>query len=119
SPADQAVCAASLLVGGPEEESAAQAVTKTDLIKEQLTDETLQAAWREARGEVVKLKDIGEPYDHVTKVRQGQRALVKRIQAIKNRLSYANLNAEEVQPLIDELREASHLLDKAAKYLPR
>jgi RHS repeat-associated protein len=85
----------------------------------QLTEETLDAARREAAGEVVARKARGDPYDHVTKVRNAQRGLVKRIDDIKNRLGVPDLGSTERTALTKELGDASRLLDRSEQFLPR
>jgi hypothetical protein len=46
--------------------------TKTDNMKEHLTDRDLDAARRELNGEVVATKSNGVPWDHVDEVRNAQ-----------------------------------------------
>lgn len=93
--------------------------TKTDRLKEQLDDPALDAARRERMGEVVARKPSGEPYDHVTKVQQGQRGLVNRIKEIKQQLSDSRLSGTDRTALESELSEASRLLDRSEQFVPR
>jgi hypothetical protein len=93
--------------------------TPTDRLKEHLTDRDLDAARREAKGEVVKRKADGTPWDHQHEVRDAQRGLLNRIDQINKRLSRPALTEAERQALTAELREASALLDKSEGYLPR
>ncbi len=93
--------------------------TPTDRLKEHLTEADLDAAKRESSGEVVARKADGTPYDHITEVREAQRGLLRRIDRIRQRLGYPNLGEAERIELSRELGEASKLLDKSERYLPR
>lgn len=57
--------------------------TKTDNMKEHLTDRDLDAARRELNSEVVATKSNGVPWDHVDEVRNAQDGLVNRIGQLK------------------------------------
>jgi len=93
--------------------------TKTDQYKEHLTDDDLDAARREANGEIVARKLDGTPYDHIKEVRETQRGLLKRIERIKRKLGFPSLSAAEREALLKELGEASRLLDKSEEFLPK
>jgi RHS repeat-associated protein len=93
--------------------------TKTDRQKEHLTERDLDAARREAKGEVVARKPDGTPYDHQHEVKDAQNGLLNRIQEINNKLSHPNTPAAEREALQRELSEASKLLDHSEGYLPR
>ena len=67
----------------------------TDRYKENLDQRTLDAARRELRGETVRLKSGGDAYDHITKVREAQRGLLNRIEAITKRLGSPSQNTPE------------------------
>jgi len=95
------------------------APTKTDGIRENLDKDTLEAARRELKGEVVVRKTRGQPFDHVMKVRNAQRGLLNRIEKIKSKLEDPNLLDNERQALEDELSDASKLLDYTEKFVPR
>jgi RHS repeat-associated protein len=92
--------------------------TPTERFKEHLTDRDLDAARRELLGEVVARKPDGTPWDHATEVRQSQQGLQNRIEAIKRRLGYPRLPEAERTPLLEELHEASKLLDHSRRYVP-
>jgi len=78
--------------------------TPTDGLKEELDQDTLDAARREAQGEVVKINPRdGEPYDHITKVRQAQRGLGNRIAQINARLGDSRVSQAEKDALAREL----------------
>lgn len=92
--------------------------TKTDRLKEHLTEKDLDAARREANGEVVARKPNGEPYDHVNEVREAQQGLLNQIQRLQRKLGDTRLSEAERQATQEELSEASRLLDHSKKYLP-
>jgi len=93
--------------------------TKTDALKEHVTRSDLDAARREAKGEVVARKPDGTPYDHVTEVREAQGGLLNRISKINRALGNPSLTAAERAVLERELKQASKLLDKSEEFLPR
>lgn len=93
--------------------------TKTDRLKEHLTEKDLDAARRELNGEVVARKGDGTPWDHVNEVREAQNGLLNRIERIKRQLDDTRISAEEKQNLQSELSEASKLLDHSEQYVPR
>ncbi|MFB8282605.1 polymorphic toxin type 28 domain-containing protein [Nocardia colli] len=93
--------------------------TKTDKIKEHLTDRDLDAARRELNGEVVARKPDGTPWDHVHEVRDAQNGLVNRIGQIQRSLADSRTSAAERQELERELSEASRLLDYSEQFVPR
>lgn len=92
----------------------------TDRYKENLDQRTLDAARRELRGETVRLKSGGDAYDHITKVREAQRGLLNRIEAITKRLGSPSQNtpANVIEGLKKELGDASRLLDYSRKFVP-
>ncbi|MHB0961177.1 MAG: polymorphic toxin type 28 domain-containing protein [Pirellulaceae bacterium] len=93
--------------------------TKTDALKKHILNGELDAARREAAGEVVARKPNGQPWDHVTELRDAQNGLLKRIRRIKNELGDAKLDPAARRALECELSEASKLLDKTEEFLPR
>lgn len=93
--------------------------TKTDRLKEHLTDKDLDAARRELNGEVVNEKGSGVPYDHIKEVREAQDGLANRVNRIKQLLSDSRLKPEERPDLESELSEASRLLDYTEQWFPR
>jgi len=97
--------------------------TATDTYKGILNDYHLEAARRELQGEVVRINPRdGLPYDHVQEILNAQRGLRNRIDAINRQLSDVSpsraLSEAERQALIDELSEASRLLDYSEKFVP-
>lgn len=58
-------------------------------------------------------------YDHVGAVRDAQRGLLNRIEAIRNQLTDTRISDAERHALEDELSGASRLLDYSEKYVPR
>ncbi len=93
--------------------------TPTDGLKEEIDQDTLDAARREAQGEVVKINPRdGEPYDHITKVRQAQSGLRNRIAQINARLGDSRVSQAEKDALARELGEASNLLDYSEQFVP-
>lgn len=93
--------------------------TKTDRIKEHLTDRDLDAARRELNGETVATKPDGTPWDHVDEVQNAQRGLVNRIAQINRQLGDSRLSAAGRAALTGELSEASKLLDYSEQFVPR
>ena len=79
----------------------------------------LDAARREAAGEVVKRKANGIPYNHVKELQDAQNGLLNRIAAIYKQLANPALNGATRSALQRELSEASKLLDKTEEFLPR
>lgn len=57
--------------------------------------------------------------DHVTKVAEGQRGLVRHIEKINKRLGHPELPAVERQALQGELAKSSKLLDHAEEFISR
>ncbi|XVU25067.1 putative T7SS-secreted protein [Actinoplanes sp. CA-054009] len=93
--------------------------TKTDRMKEHLTDRDLDAARRELNGEVVARKPSGQPWDHVDEVRNAQRGLTRRIDQLKRLLGDSRTGEAERAAYQSELSEASRLLDHSEQFVPR
>ena len=93
--------------------------TKTDALKNHILNGELDAARREAAGEVVKRKANGIPYNHVKELQDAQNGLLNRIAAIYKQLANPALNGATRSALQRELSEASKLLDKTEEFLPR
>lgn len=83
------------------------------------TDLDLTGARREHRGEIVKLKNNGIPFDHVTEVRQGQKGLVNVIRETKRLLSNPMLSSDQRARAEKVLSRTSQWLDKTEGFLPR
>lgn len=92
--------------------------TKTDRMKEHLTERDLDAARRELSGEVVARKPDGQPWDHVDEVRNAQRGLANRIEQLKRLVGDSRISDAERAAAQSELTEASRLLDHTKGYLP-
>jgi hypothetical protein len=105
--------------GAPDGRAIGRSGTKTDRMKEQIDQPTLDAARRELNGEVVSTKPTGEPYDHLDKVRNAQRGLVSRIVELKRQLADARIADADKPALQAELAEASQLLDYTEQFAPR
>lgn len=94
--------------------------TKTDKLKNHILNGELDAARREAAGEVVARKADGTPWDHVTELEDAQNGLLNRINSINKQLSSTKgLSDTTRSGLLKELSEASKLLDKTEGFLPR
>lgn len=93
--------------------------TKTDNMKEHLTDRDLDAARRELNGEVVATKSNGVPWDHVDEVRNAQNGLVNRIGQLKRLLGDSRVSPADRAQYEAELSEASRLLDHSEQFVPR
>jgi hypothetical protein len=100
-------------------ESARSAPSKTDRMKEHLTEKDLDAARRELNGEVVARKPTGQPWDHVDEVRNAQRGLVRRIDQLKRLLGDSRASGADRAAYESELSEASRLLDYSEQFVPR
>jgi uncharacterized protein YukE len=105
--------------GGGESEPVGKSGTKTDRMKEHLTERDLDAARRELNGEVVARKPDGTPWDHVDEVQNAQRGLVNRINQLKKQLGDSRLSDADKAAAQEELSEASRLLDHSEQYVPR
>lgn len=87
-----------------------------------LDPQTLDAAKRELAGEVVVINPAdGQPFDHVTKVRQEQRGLMNRISQINGALTNPTIYQDSalVADLQEELAQNSKLLDYTEEFVPR
>jgi len=93
--------------------------TKTDRLKEHLTDRDLDAARRELDGEVVATKSGGTPWNHVQEVKEAQNGLLNRISQLKRQLGDTRTLAADRPVLESELAEASRLLDYSEQFVPR
>ena len=93
--------------------------TKTDRLKEHLTDKDLDGARRELNGEVVARKGDGTPWDHVTEVREAQAGLTNQINRLNRQLGDSRLAPEDRPAIEAELSEASRLLDYSEQWVPR
>ena len=93
--------------------------TKTDRLKEHLTEKDLDAARRELNGEVVARKGDGTPWDHVTEVREAQNGLLNQVNKLMRMLDDSRLSPEDRPAIEQELSEASKLLDYSERWVPR
>nr|WP_234799916.1 polymorphic toxin type 28 domain-containing protein [Mycobacteroides abscessus] len=105
--------------GPPANEIPNSSPSKTDRIKEHLTDKDLDAARRELNGEVVARKPDGTPWDHVQEVRDAQLGLVNRIEQLKRILGDSRTSGDAASAAQSELSEASRLLDRSEQFVPR
>ncbi|MFD9889741.1 putative T7SS-secreted protein [Amycolatopsis sp. NPDC059027] len=99
--------------------SAPKQPTKTDRLKEHLTDRDLDAARRELNGEVVARKGDGTPWDHVKEVKEAQNGLLNQVNKLKRMLNDSRLSPEDRPGIENELSEASKLLDYSEQWVPR
>ncbi|MEV6448448.1 putative T7SS-secreted protein [Amycolatopsis sp. NPDC051716] len=93
--------------------------TKTDRLKEHLTDRDLDAARRELNGEVVARKSGGTPWDHVKEVKEAQQGLLNQVNKLKRMLDDSRLSPADRPGIENELSEASKLLDYSEQWVPR
>jgi hypothetical protein len=93
--------------------------TKTDRLKEHLSDRDLDAARRELQGEVVARKPNGTPWDHVREVQEAQRGLVNRVTRLQRQLEDGRTSDAEKPAIETELSQASRLLDHSERFVPR
>jgi hypothetical protein len=105
--------------GGRSSGPGGKAGRKTDRLKEHLTDEDLDGARRELKGEVVKRKSSGQPWDHVHEVRDAQNGLVNRITQLQRQIGDTRISDTDRAALQSELSEASRLLDYSEQFVPR
>jgi hypothetical protein len=101
------------------EGSAGRSISKTDRLKEHLTQKDLEGAMRESKGEVVARKPDGTPYNHIQEVRDAQNGLRNRIDQLKRQLGDTRISDSQRAAAQSELSEASRLLDHSEKYLTR
>jgi hypothetical protein len=93
--------------------------TPTDLIKPLIKQDELDAARIElAGGSVGNRPSDGKSWNHVKEVWQVQNRLRNRIHDINNRLGYPYLDYNERLQLMEELGEASRLLDYTEQFVP-
>ncbi|MFH0180749.1 polymorphic toxin type 28 domain-containing protein [Streptomyces cacaoi] len=90
-----------------------------DNAMERLKMEDLTGAARELKGEVVKRKANGVPWDHVQEVRETQNRLVKIIGRFNSKLGHPKTGDAERELLVADLGRASRMLDYSAHYVPR
>ena len=86
--------------------------------RSQLTPATLGAARRELRGEVVRLKPNGAPYNHVLKVEQAQAGLKERINTMRRTLANSNCDAAQKAAAQRIISALSRYLDYTEQYVP-
>ncbi|MFI2511303.1 polymorphic toxin type 28 domain-containing protein [Streptomyces sp. NPDC018972] len=92
---------------------------KLDRLSEHLQMKDLTAAARELKGEVVKRKANGVPWDHVHEVRDAQNGLLKAIADINKKLAHPKTGGAERDLLVADLGRASRMLDFPERYVPR
>lgn len=92
--------------------------TKTDRLKEHLTEKDLDAARRELKGEVVARKSDGTPWDHVNEVRDAQQGLRNQIIKLQRMVNDTRISPEARAEAQRELSEASKLYDHTKGYVP-
>ncbi len=81
-----------------------------------LDAEHISAAVRELAGEVVKINPRdGQPYDHVTEVRNAAQGLMNSTDRIKRMLGDSNLTRKARGELEGQLRQANEKLDELRK----
>jgi RHS repeat-associated protein len=90
-----------------------------DAHAEHLTMKDLTGAQRELKGEVVKRKANGVPWDHVDEVRNSQRGLLKQIAAINRKLGHPGTSGAMRDLLVADLGRASRMLDFSEQFVPR
>jgi len=91
---------------------------KINNLKQHIFNGELDAARREAAGQVVKLKASGVPWDHVDELQNAQNGLLNVIDRLQRIIS----KPLDVAPLLAarrQLSEASRLLDLTEEFLPR
>lgn len=97
-----------------------RALKTIDNIKnKELTDITLRGARFESRGGITMLKQSGIPFDHITKVQNAQKGLENQIKILQNSLKDQRLSQRARKSIEQKLSEASKLLDKSERYVPR
>ena len=79
----------------------------------------LEAAAREIKGEVVKLKPNGTPFDHVQEVAGTQQGLRNLIADVTKQLNSGKLSEADTVVMEDLLSRASRALDYSEKYVPK
>lgn len=82
-------------------------------------EKDLTGASRELKGEVVKRKASGVPWDHVDEVRNAQGGLLNQIAAINRKLAHPGTSAAMRDLLVAYLGRASRMLDFSEQFVPR
>jgi len=88
-----------------------------NILGEQLDTKTLQAAAREAAGEVVARKATGEPFNHITKVKQGLQGLIKAERQLSRSLQDKSLSPEARASLKRSLVQTRQAIKRTRKFL--
>lgn len=91
---------------------------KLDRISEHLQMKDLTAAARELKGEVVKRKADGTPWEHVHEVRDAQNGLLKTIADINRKLAHPKTGGAQRDLLVADLGRASRMLDFSEQFAP-
>jgi len=84
-----------------------------------ITQRDLTAAARELKGEVVKWKSPGVPWNHVHEVKDAQNGLLEIIGRSNRVLANPNRTAAEQAAARADLTRASKMLDLSEKFVPR
>ncbi|MGW6796640.1 polymorphic toxin type 28 domain-containing protein [Streptomyces chartreusis] len=79
----------------------------------------LTATARELKGEVVKRKADGTPWDHVHEVRDAQNGLLNTIADINKKLAHPKTGGADRDLLVADLGRASRMLDFSEQFVPR
>ena len=85
----------------------------------ELSTRTLQAAAREAAGEVVATKPSGQVMDHITKAQQGLRGLINDAKTLTQALKGANLSAEARAALQGNLKAMNNAINKTKAFFKK
>jgi hypothetical protein len=88
-----------------------------NILANALDTETLQAAAREALGEVVALKPSGQPFDHIGKVKKSLDGLVNAERNINRSLRDTTLNSEARRALQRTLAKARDGIQRTRDYM--
>ena len=91
--------------------------TPTDNTKEHLDSNHMNAVVRERRGEVLGFNRKGNPFNHAAEVRNTQNCLKNRIHVIRKQLGNPDLTGDARTALVNELSQASRLLDESERYV--
>jgi RHS repeat-associated protein len=92
--------------------------TKLNNLKGHLTPKDIEGARRDLANDPV-LGPKGEPYDHLTEVRDAQRGVQNLIEQLKVRIGSGKLSKNELEDAQLLLGEASRLLDRTRELVPR
>ncbi len=90
-----------------------------NIMTNELSTRTLQAAAREAAGEVVATNASGQAYDHILKVQNGLRGLTNTAKTLTQSLKNSNLSSEARAALQSNLKAVNKRINKTKAFFKK